>query len=517
MIARKTRSESGQALMATVSVVAVVALIVIGSIVARNMSTQSTAVSSQHSNVAFQMARIGVEKGIHALNSVPGNWALLGNGGTITGFNGDVVYADAPGGQYKVVIQKDPSDPNSRDIIGYGKDNSTSPQYKGLEIVLNKSSAQFGAIMAPDVKLSRRTKVHWGPIYAYDKLDLPHQADRVYFPRLFSMGKITHIDVNPSLPNTDGVRWWSFNFAPGLPAWPQVDLNYYKALAQAQGNYFAKGDRHNHVSHGDDALGHRDDSDRDDDDSWTYENVIDTQDYVRFYDQGVKAKFKGGNNLLRGVIIAMDSVEFKDNPAPVSAVNAAYAAAALPAYYPHAVNIPSSAWMEYQKIDTAQGGDYPGDIGGPGASGVNATYNFGSAQNDSVNTDATLNFQGFLYAGNSVKFHRGGVFAGTIMAASKSVTFANSDEDDQESDDNSYDCDKHSTDSDNGSNENSDHHGDVDPPDLSEHVDHNACGDWSGRALARRLSVFFLNDLNIQIIGSGQKQTLWKDVPAARF
>lgn len=505
---KKISNRRGQAMLAAVTVMGVVALIFITAIVYKNSVTQKATVKSGKSSAAHEIANAAIQKGIWALNLNSGNWALLGNGGTLPGYNGDVIYTDMPGGSYKITISAGPNTATDRTITAYAKDNSSSPQYSGLRVVLSKSSAQFGAIMAPKIDLQKPTKVHWGPIYAYDTLDLQKES-RNFFPRLYSKGKIRSIDTNPSLPNTDGVQWWSYNFSPGVPAWPQIDLAYYKAQAQAQGRYYAKGDREKSVNHGDDDR--LDNDDRDDDDSYTYQNVIDTQPYVRFYDHGVKVKFKGGKNLLRGVIIAMDTVEFKDGPASVGDVNAAYAAAGLPNFYPHTVQLPQNAWKEYAKIDTASGGDYPGDIGGPGASGQNATYTFGASSVDNLHTDAPVHFEGLLYAGKKIKLHRGGTFLGVIMAADKSVKLSGSDEDDDSGDAASCDNDHKSKWT---GDDDSDHH-DGDPGDLDVHRDHDT--DQDGACHQQRLTVYYLDNLGIRIIGSGQKQTLFQEVPSPAF
>ncbi|TPW20886.1 MAG: hypothetical protein FD126_1253, partial [Elusimicrobia bacterium] len=107
-----------------------------------------------------------------------------------------------------------------RVITVYAKDSSKTPEYRGLELVLSKTGAQFGVVMANKIKFKKNIKANWGPIYAYEELDFRKKA-RFFYPRLFSKGKIKHIDNKSSLPNTDGKWWWSFNFPPGVPSWPQ--------------------------------------------------------------------------------------------------------------------------------------------------------------------------------------------------------------------------------------------------------------------------------------------------------
>ena len=515
----------GQALMATVVAVAVVSVILITAIVSKNTLIQKSGLSSTKSLAAYNLANAAVQKGIWALNMNTANWNLIGNGGTLPGYAGDVVYSDIPGGSYKINIVAGPGT-NDRTITAYAKDQSKTPNYRGLQVVLSKSAGQFGAIMAPKIKLQKRAKVHWGPIYAYTSLDIKRKS-RVYYPRLFSKGAIKHIDNDSSLPNTDGVRWWSYNYTPGVPAWPQIDFEYYKSIAKAQGTYYAKGDRTGRVRHHDDdrddgdcsdkdkdggcAKDRLDDDDKSDDDSYSYQNIIDTQPYVRFYDTGVKAKFKNGANLLRGVIIAMDTIEFRDTSASVAAVNAKYAAAHLSNYYPRAISVPSTAWKEYQKIDTASTGDYPGDKGGPGASGVNATYTFGADSSSNLQTTARIHIEGFVYAGKQLKLHRGGAFIGALVAADKSIELSGSDEDDDDNHDDDYDCDHHSSWND---DDNRDHHHD-DPPNFN-HKEHNNC-DNHHEAHSRRMTFYYQDNLAVQLIGSGQKQTLFKEVASPAF
>lgn len=501
--------------MASVMVVGVAAMIFIGAIVYRNMTIQKSSVSARKSLSAFNLARAGIEKGLWALHSNTNNWSTVAGGGTLPGYANDVVYKDVEGGSYKISIAKGATS-NDVVITASAKDDSTVPQYRGLKVTLTKKSSQFGVLMGYKIKLQKRTKLHWGPVYAYDSLDIKKKS-RVFYPRLFSKGKINHIDVNSALPNTDGKHWWSFNFTPGVPAWPQIDLEYYKSLAKAQGTYYGKGDRGNHVKHKDDDGDKLDDKDKSDDDDYSYANIIDTQPYVRFYDSGVKAKFKGGNNLLRGVIIAMDDVEFKDGTASISAVNAKYAASGLPPYYPRAVSLPADAWKEYQKIDTASAGDYPGDIGGPGASGMSPTYAFGDAVNDNLHTKNPIHVEGWIYAGSQVKLHRGGVIVGMVLSPQKTVSIGNSDEDDDDDKDSGghdrdedHDRDYQSKYADDDST--IDHH-DQDPVAGLGHKDHD---DWDEEGHKRRLTLYF-QDLDVKLIGAGETRKDWVEVPVTPF
>ncbi len=505
----------GQAMMAAVMVVGVGAVVFIASIVYRNMSVQKTAVTSRKSLSAFNLAKAALEKGLWTLHSNSGYWKRVSTGGSIPGYSNDVIYTDIPGGSYKINIAQGES---SSDVIltASAKDESTVPQYRGLQVTLTKKGAQFGVIMASKIKLQKRTKLHWGPVYAYDSLDLKKKS-RLFYPRLFSKGKIKSLDTNSALPNTDGTRWWSFNFKPGVPAWPQIDFEYYKTLAKAQGTYYAKGDRGQGKKHKDDDDDKLDDKDKSDDDDYSYSNIIDTQPYVRFYDTGVKAKFKGGKNLLRGVIISMGSVEFKDGTASISAVNAKYAAAGLPAYYPRAVALPAEAWKEYKKIDTASAGDYPGDIGGPGVSGLSPTYTFGAATNDNLTTKQPIHLEGWVYAAEKLKTHRGGVIVGLLMCPEKTANFGNSDEDKDDDKDKDSDPD---TDGDHDR----DHHAKYEGDDDNDHHDdepvgglgHKTHDDGDEEGHKRRLTLYF-QDLDIQLIGAGETRKSWLEVPVTPF
>lgn len=497
-INRKAVGSRGQAMMALVMVVGVVAMIFVASVVYKSTTAGKSSVQSSKSISAYELANAAVQKGIWALNLNSDNWNVVGSGGSIPGYDGSTVYTDIPGGKYKITITSGAT-ADDRVIVAYAKDNSPTPQFRGLKVTLSKATAQFGAVMGYKIHFKKTTKVHWGPVYAYDSINLEGKS-RLYYPQLYSMGKITNRDTNPALPNTDGLQWWSYNFAPGLPSWPNVDFEYYKALAKAQGTYYAKGDRGSHVKHADDKDGELDDNDKDDDDEYSYTNIIDTQPYVRFFDTGVKARFKGGNNLLRGVIIAMDNVEFKDGPASVAAVNAKYAASGLPNYYPRVETIPANAWKQYQKIDTSSAGDYPGDVGGPGASGQNATYTFGSNITNNTNTTAPIHFEGFLYSGAVIKLHRGGNVVGVVMSAKKTSEMGDSDEDDDHNDDSSYD---------------NDHHDDDRGDDPSVHKDHG--DDWKAEGMSRHLTVFYQDNLGIHIIGSGATQKAWQEVAAPAF
>lgn len=497
----KLRNQRGQAMMGTVMVIGVVAMAFIAAVVYKNMGTSKASVASSKSISAYEIANAAIQKGIWALNLNSDNWNTVGTAGTLTGYDGTTIFTDIPGGSYKLLINSGPG-ADDRTITAYAKDNSATPEYRGLKVVLTKGSTQFGPLMGYKIHLKKRAKIHWGPIYAYDSLTLEGKS-KVFFPQLYSVGKITHLDTSAALPNTDGVRWWSFNYTPGVPSWPKLDLEYYKALAQAQGTYYAKGDRSSGKHHKDDDADKLDDKDKSDDDEYAYSNVIDTQPYVRYYEDGVKAKFKGGNNLLRGVIIGMDKVEFKDGTASVAAVNAKYASSGLSAYYPRSVTIPTNAWKHYQKIDTASAGDYPGDIGGPGAAGQAATYSFGSTLTDATHTPAPIHFEGFLYSAKQLKLHKGGVFVGVVMAAHKTTELKDSDED-KDSGEGDVNNDVNDRDHD------EDSHG-----NLSEHRDHAAT--WSSTGRSKHMSVFFQDNLGIKVLGSGTTQKAWQEIPTTPF
>lgn len=505
------RTDRGQALLAAVMVMGVVALIFIASIAFRNLTLQKSSVRAQKQITTYEIANACVQKAIWAINVNSDNWNTLGEGAPLAGYDGATVFKDVPGGAYKAAISSGPA-ADDRTVTCWAKDLSAKPEYRGLQVVLTQGSAMFGPVMGQKIKLKKRAKVHWGPIYAYDELDIKKKA-RVFYPRLFSLGKIKHIDNKPAKPNTDGVRWWSFNHPPGVPAWPKIDFEYYKALAKLQGRYYAKGDRKANKKHKDDDSDRRDEKDKSDEDSYAYRNVIDTQPYVRFYDEGVKVKFKGGNNLLRGVIIAMDSIEFRDGTASVAAVNAKYVSLGLAPFYPRTVATPKKAWLEYQKIDTDQAGDYPGDVGGPGMGGRNPDYTFGAGATGDTQTDAPIHVEGWIYAGNKLKLKKGGTIVGLIIGGHKETKLESADSDSEHDSDDNHDTDHYGTyvndkDSDN------DHH-DQDPAGVKTHKHRHH--DWSHDAHKRRLTVYFQDNLDIRVIGATQTQKSWREIPVAPF
>lgn len=499
----------GQALLASVVIMGAVALIYIVAVVLKNQSIQKSSVSSRKSISAYEVANACVQKGIWALNLNSDNWASVGGGGVISGYDGNSVYTDIAGGKYKLNITAGP-ETDDRTVICYAKDESKSPAYRGLQVVLTKGSAQFGAVMGYKIlfKDKKRTRVHWGPIYAYDELNVQNKS-RVFYPRLFSKGKIKHIDNKATLPNTDGIRWWSFNQPPGVPSFPKIDFEYYKALAKVQGNYYQKGDRTSGKKHKDDDSDKVDKKDKSDE--YKYSNVIDTQPYVRFFDVGVKAQFKGGNNLLRGVIIAMENIEFKDGTASITSVNSKYTSLGLSAYYPRTVSVPADAWKEYKKIDTSYSGDYPADIGGPGSSGRNGTYTFGASATDNLQTNAPIHVEGWIYSGNKLKLKRGNTIVGLIIGGHKSTKIESSDSDSDSDGDSDYDSDHHGK---NTSDRDSDHHNE-EPSNLNTHKSHT--NDSKHDAHKRRLTIYFQDNLDIHTIGSGQTQKSWKEVTSPVF
>jgi len=414
----------GQTLLAALGIMLVL-LLIVPAMVMMVVNEGRWTIKNKKSTTAYYLAEAGIDRGYWKVLENQDYWALLASD-TIAGYDFDQAYSDVPStgtaslGTYCIKLSSyslfgTPVATNQRVITASGRDNAAK-EIRTIELLLEKPPGVSGAIHAQKIGFSGGGRVHWGPMISLQDITLSGAAV-VRYPRKYAKLKIQPqppFDENAAAPNYDTdspnphTEFWSYNEPPGVPNPPPVDLPYYKNLAlystAAVAAGYGGGQYYSNTGN--------------------FSNLKDTQTWVRYTENDFK--FTGGT-LVRGVVIAINTVEFSGGPAnkgtdacpggAPSTVNRTYCDAGLSPFYPRTVNIPAGAWQEYQKIDTAAAGEYPGDQGGPGSPGLNATYIFGAASDTNLQTQSTLSCnECFIYAGNDFKATGGSTFAGAVLA-----------------------------------------------------------------------------------------------------
>ncbi len=376
------------------------------------MNENKWTVKEKKSSTAYYLAEAGIERGYWTLESNPSYFSTLSTS-SIAGYRFDQAYSDIPStgtsslGSYCILLSSyslfgTSIGSSQRVITASGRDNDKK-EIRTIEMVIQTPGTLNGAIQASGVQLSGGGKVHWGPLISAAGMTF-NGGSQVRYPRKFMRLGITSLagntDNNPAEPNYDTdnpnphTEFWSYNEPPGVPDAPTIDTNYYRNLAQystaaVTAGFAGGGQYYSGVG------------------TTNIANEKDLTDTV-YYSEGT-LKFTGCV-ATRGVIVAVGAVIFTGGPCNTGQI---------PGRYPQIVSIPTGAWQEYQKIDTAASNEYPGDTGGPGTSGLNPTYTFGAAANSNIQTTETISHYGFIYAGGgspSWNASGGTIVVGAVLA-----------------------------------------------------------------------------------------------------
>jgi hypothetical protein len=400
------RSESGQAI-AAVLVLLVMLLIIVPSLVSTVIQDGRGTMRAKHGSTAYFLAEAGIDRGIWKLQDDPGFFQQLASS-TIAGYRFDTAYADvpssgAPAGFYTILLSSysrygAPVSLTQRVITASGRDLNRQ-ETATIELIIQTPGVTQAPLMAQTVALTGNGAVHWGPILSLSSMSFSGAAINRW-PRKYARASISagpnNTDTNPAAPNYDvdspspHSEFWSFNEPPGVPDPPSVDIAYYKTLAQCSTCAVAAGFPGGGVYYPGNVI---------------LNNEKDTVKTVR-YGEGTM-KFTGCVATM-GVTVAMGNLNYAGGPCNVGQVPAGR--------YPQTVQIPSPAWMDYRKIDTSAAGEYPGDLGGPGSSGLSPTYVFGAASNGSAQTTQTMTHFGFVYAATTWVGGAGTVIVGAVEA-----------------------------------------------------------------------------------------------------
>lgn len=334
------RNRRGAALLGSLILLVCVLMLVLPVLDALIRQNGRSTVKFQNRKVAFHLASAGLDRALWKLKETNENWQHIAATGPLSGYAGEVSYADFDrvSGWYRVAISST-ADPDVLTVVSTGKSK------KGEQVSLQalaRRSGLGGPLFAYDLRIASATsnlRVHWGPIYNYGDLALTTLFTNQLYPRklasgaiLASSGAYASRDEAPDAPNTDGLEYWSHQ---ALPAFPAPDLEYYRRVAAAAGNYV----------HGNLAL----------------ESPQDAQPVVRFIDGNLS--LTGEGKFLWGVTIVTGNCSL--NGANTSGPGA------------YEASPPAQAWKEYQRNvpirwnktgaeafgDTDAPGEYPGDAG----------------------------------------------------------------------------------------------------------------------------------------------------------
>ncbi len=357
--------ESGQ-ILATIMMLMAIFLVFVPSYVYFTSFEAKSTVSEKKRTTAFHLAESGIDRGYWKLKERSEYWAQLGSGTPIAGYNNDVVYADIPSatnpsGEYVIRISSHPTNTKYRVIRASGRDKSTN-QVRTIETIFACQSIDSAIFGDSNVTIQGHATVHWGQIWSQQSIT----ASGDLFPRKYSKQNMINRDANgPTPPNTDGIEWWSYY---NVPDRANIDFTKYKTSATANGTYYPA--VNNNLN-----------------------SVNDTRNLYWYFDHNVRFT---GNIYLYGTVIVRENFEM------MGTGNGTYTTA-----------IPSEAWREYQKIDTAAANQNPGDTG---LKSNAATYTFSNAT-------TRIKIRGFLFVGGTATFtgnsslHGAAVIVGNIAGA----------------------------------------------------------------------------------------------------
>lgn len=365
----------------------------------------SWSVKEQKSVTAFNIAEAAIDRGAWKLKQTTSTWQDASLGIVQAGYNFDVVYADIEGGRYRLKFSSGPQ-PNQVTVLAEGVDGRTH-QVRAIQAVFRNVISSGALIAGGAINYQGNFEVHWGSVYSQNNINLGGWALTSYFPRKFSKQVVTPRDANGlTPPNTDNLEWWS-NY--NVPDMPLLDFVTMRATASATGTlnlYTGNGAAggagkctgwaghnrcssagvtqasHNGLNHFFDSEHHAQSKNNR---TWYWDgdvNFTGTNAGGGCHGMGI-----WGTVIVRGNL-TMDSPE--------------------DCYGFTNTNVPSDAWVEYQKIDTAGASDeYPADNG---YHANDTSYVHGGAGSGwpgghpDAKTDVGL--RGFLYTGGNMTINK---------------------------------------------------------------------------------------------------------------
>jgi len=409
--------------------------------------TKST-VSEQKKSIAFNLAEAAVERGYWKVKSSTSTFESVMNGTTLSGYNFDTVYNDIQGGSYRIKISSGPL-PRQITITGEGKDSSTKER-RAVKVIYQNQTIAGAMLSGSKINPSDKSTIHWGPILSWGDINLSNGAENVYYPRKFSKQLVKPRDNSLNPPNTDNVEWWS---AYDVPELPQFDFTAIKSSAQANGTLNCGGFKNYISPNSSNGYTLACNCSNDKKNCCADQNKCQIKDIYadKRYKQGLLWYWDPGkrvylnNTGTKGSFFVRDNltIDGDDCYGPWYKTNGydAYGGYHTCGSGPTSetgpgalyVNVPQSAYMEYQKIDTIATNQYPGDLG---ISSSSLVYQIGACNkssyyqcNDTCESGCErgasgddLGLYGFLYVGGDLKISSAFDMYGAIWVVGSVIT-----------------------------------------------------------------------------------------------
>ncbi len=220
-------SESGQGVIAGAVAVFVALAILVPTIAFFVQKESKETEKERKMTAAFQLAEAATERGYWEISQLSSPTAAI----PIPGYNFDQEYTDVTNGSYAVAVGSD----SAMDIIitGVGRD-TMKKEVREIQVTYALPAATNSSMFSAGANTFQGSEdVEWGPIYS--QTGITSGADH---PRLYTNGVISGYgpsNCSQAPPCTDNLHYWSCSCAPYI-AVPAIDFNYYKQLAQTEGN-----------------------------------------------------------------------------------------------------------------------------------------------------------------------------------------------------------------------------------------------------------------------------------------
>lgn len=384
------RKREGQLLFGVIALLVVLAIIV-PAMVRYIQNEAKWSVKQEQNTNAFQIAEAAVDRGYQKIAESTYTWQAIQAGQVQPGFNFDVSYRDIKGGSYAISLT---SGPNAGEVtvLTVGRDKANR-ETRALKVVYSKGGVD-SAMYANGISINGSVDVQWGPMKSRGSLILTGSAD-VDFPRKFAVGAITGWATTS--PCTDNLENWAYNCSPGVPPPPSVAIDDYKTIAQATKCPVA-------WAAGASPAG-----------SCYWPGNAAFNGPVMVHPSSRTIYVHGNmtiqNSFLIGNVIVNGNLDFKGGGKGEYTIPTAGAPA------PFTGGIPSTAWREYQKMDTAAKDEYFGDNG---YQTLNPTFVFQSGGSTPDKRAGAKNVnpsvRGFVYVGGALSASGGSVVHGVIYS-----------------------------------------------------------------------------------------------------
>jgi Tfp pilus assembly protein PilX len=369
----RRRLEGGQVL-AGVVLLTLILMIIVPAMVRWVQIDSRMSVKDRKSTIAFNLAQAGIDRAYWKLKGSTTTWANARNGIALSGYNFDQAYSDVEGGAYRISISSGPAS-QTVTVIAEGRD-TMNREKRAIKTVYTNLTIPGAIISGAGISEGGSSIVHWGPMLAMSNITLTGSAATNHFPRKLSKQVVLPFDVNGlTPPNTDNLEWWSGYNVPELPVFDFAALRSSAAATNTLNcSGTVTGTHVNHVTCGSACTNCTVQN--------LYKDLYYNSGYVWYWDNNVSWT---GSNGVKGTVIVRGnlSIAGTDN------------------FVPAAMNVPSSAWQEYQKFDTSAVNQYPGDTG---LRSTAATYVLGSCGStcEGSASGGDVGIEGFAYVGGTI-------------------------------------------------------------------------------------------------------------------